>query len=133
MTAIAEPEIQPAETPQETRSDPGGSAMIVFEDVRKVYEPGVVALEKVSFTIDKGEFVFVVGASGSGKSSLALAGVRPKVRESYPDWIYPADFTPESAPLDALAGAVCAAVASRKRRKNSRELSAVIQRPRRYR
>ena len=70
MTAIAEPEIQPAETPEEPRTDAGGSAMIVFEDVRKVYEPGVVALDRVSFTIDKGEFVFVVGASGSGKSTV---------------------------------------------------------------
>ena len=46
------------------------STMIVFENVQKVYEPGVVALEGVSFTIEKGEFVFVVGASGSGKSTV---------------------------------------------------------------
>ena len=44
--------------------------MIVFEDVRKVYEPHVTALDHVSFTIDKGEFVFIVGASGSGKSTI---------------------------------------------------------------
>ena len=47
-----------------------GSAMIVFEDVHKVYEPRVTALDGVSFRIDKGEFVFVVGASGSGKSTI---------------------------------------------------------------
>src|SRR5688572_29136765 len=44
--------------------------MIVFNDVTKVYEPSVEALAGVSFVIDKGEFVFVVGASGSGKSTM---------------------------------------------------------------
>jgi cell division transport system ATP-binding protein len=44
--------------------------MIVFDGVTKVYDPNVVALNDVSFVIDKGEFVFVVGASGSGKSTM---------------------------------------------------------------
>ena len=46
------------------------SAMIVFEAVSKIYEPDVRALRDVSFVIEKGEFVFVVGASGSGKSTI---------------------------------------------------------------
>ena len=49
---------------------PASAAMIVFEDVEKVYEPDVLAVDGVSFVIEKGEFVFVVGPSGSGKSTI---------------------------------------------------------------
>jgi len=49
---------------------PSPHSMIVFEGVTKIYEPNVAALSDVSFVIDKGEFVFVVGASGSGKSTV---------------------------------------------------------------
>jgi len=48
----------------------GAGSMIAFDDVTKVYEPDVAALKAVTFVIEKGEFVFIVGASGSGKSTL---------------------------------------------------------------
>src|SRR6186997_928407 len=44
--------------------------MVVCETVTKVYEPDITALDGVSFVIEKGEFVFIVGASGSGKSTM---------------------------------------------------------------
>src|SRR5688572_25876288 len=70
MTALAEPQTEIFDTSVPVDAEQNGSTMIVFENVQKIYEPGVVALEGVSFTIDKGEFVFVVGASGSGKSTV---------------------------------------------------------------
>jgi len=70
MTALAEHDTISAPAPQPAQLDPSGAAMIVFEDVQKVYEPAVTALDGVSFIIEKGEFVFVVGASGSGKSTV---------------------------------------------------------------
>jgi cell division transport system ATP-binding protein len=61
-------------------SPASAGAMIVFDSVRKVYEPNVAALTDVSFVIEKGDFVFVVGASGSGKSTvirLVLKEIEP--------------------------------------------------------
>ena len=43
---------------------------IVFEHVTKEYSNHVKALDDVSFCIEPGEFVFLMGHSGSGKSSL---------------------------------------------------------------
>ena len=44
--------------------------MIKFEKVTKKYNNDVVALDNININIEKGEFVFIVGASGSGKTTL---------------------------------------------------------------
>ncbi|MBR3844544.1 MAG: cell division ATP-binding protein FtsE, partial [Clostridia bacterium] len=45
-------------------------SLIEFRGVYKAYENGTRALADVNLKIDKGEFVFVVGASGAGKSTF---------------------------------------------------------------
>lgn len=43
---------------------------IVLEGVSKTYRNDILALNDINIRIEKGEFVFVVGASGSGKSTF---------------------------------------------------------------
>ncbi len=44
--------------------------MIDLHNVTKVYGTDVLALDNLSFSVDKGEFVFLTGPSGAGKSTL---------------------------------------------------------------
>jgi len=71
-TLATEPSVEAPEDgrPQPDAAAAAARAMIVFENVHKVYDPNVIALEGASFVIDKGEFVFLVGPSGSGKSTM---------------------------------------------------------------
>jgi cell division transport system ATP-binding protein len=55
------------EAPQSAASAP---VVIEFADVSKRYESGDVGLDQVSFSVGRGEFVFLVGATGSGKSTV---------------------------------------------------------------
>lgn len=54
--------------------------MIRFQNIAKIYPPNTIALENISFEVNKKEFVSIVGKSGAGKTTLLkliLAEERP--------------------------------------------------------
>ncbi|MGB9859567.1 MAG: cell division ATP-binding protein FtsE, partial [Moorellaceae bacterium] len=54
--------------------------MIQFFNVTKVYKDNIYALKDINVKIDKGEFVFLVGPSGAGKTTF----IRLLFREELP-------------------------------------------------
>jgi len=54
--------------------------LIQISNVKKIYENGATGLNGVDLHIQQGEFVFIVGSSGSGKSSL----IRLLLKETEP-------------------------------------------------
>src|SRR5687768_13124683 len=74
-------------------------AVVEFRGVSKTYESGDTGLEEASFSIQRGEFVFLVGQTGSGKSTI----MRLLIKEHEP-----------SAGTIAVAGRDLAAITRRK-------------------
>ncbi|HBR02859.1 MAG TPA: cell division ATP-binding protein FtsE [Ruminiclostridium sp.] len=61
--------------------------MIRFVDTTKVYSNGVVGLKNLTVRIEKGEFVFVIGASGSGKSTFLKLIMHEEVPTEGEVWV----------------------------------------------
>jgi cell division transport system ATP-binding protein len=60
----------PDTTPRPAPTAPSGPAVIEFRGVSKRYDGGDVALDQMTFSIARGDFVFLVGPTGSGKSTV---------------------------------------------------------------
>jgi WD40 repeat protein len=60
------------------------------------------------------KLVVVLGASGSGKSSLLRAGVAPRLKQDRHNWIVLPPFRPQAQPLDELALALASALGDAK-------------------
>lgn len=67
--------------------------MIRLQDVTKVYEGGTIAVRDVNLDIQRGEFVFLVGASGSGKSTLIRLMLRQEPVTRGTVWVAGKDVT----------------------------------------
>ena len=61
--------------------------MIKLENVTKVYKNNTVAIRNVSTEIGKGEFVFLVGSSGSGKSTFMRLLLKEEVQTEGTIWV----------------------------------------------
>jgi len=48
----------------------GEIRVISFENVTKIYQNGTLALTNINLKINKGDFAFIIGQSGSGKSTM---------------------------------------------------------------
>ena len=49
---------------------PGANTVVDFRAVTKRYDSGDIGLERATFAVDRQEFVFLVGSTGSGKSTI---------------------------------------------------------------
>ena len=53
--------------------------MIDLRNVSLKYDNNTTALQNINLSIDSGEFVFIVGSSGAGKSSIIKLLLREKI------------------------------------------------------
>lgn len=70
------PARQRTRRPEHLTERPAGQPIIELKGVTKIYPGGHVALDNASLRVDRGEFVFLVGPTGCGKSTLIKLLIR---------------------------------------------------------
>jgi len=68
-TRVPHPQSTRAPRPGSRQGAGGGAPVVELRDVSKVYDGGSVGLDRASIRIARGEFVFLVGPTGCGKST----------------------------------------------------------------
>ena len=53
--------------------------MLQIDSVSKLYKGGDKALDNISFSVEQGEFISVIGKSGAGKTTLFLESLVPGI------------------------------------------------------
>jgi cell division transport system ATP-binding protein len=71
---------KPVRRPEHVTEQRARPPIVEMRNVTKVYPGGHVALERVSLRVDRGEFVFLVGPTGCGKTTL----IKTLIRELQP-------------------------------------------------
>jgi cell division transport system ATP-binding protein len=67
---VAPPVQRPVAAPARPANTPNANTVVEFRGVTKRYDSGDTGLERATFAIDRQEFVFLVGSTGSGKSTI---------------------------------------------------------------
>lgn len=67
--------------------------MIELKNVTKLYENGTLALDNIDLKIENGEFVFLVGSSGAGKTTVTKLLMREENVTSGNVYLYGEDIT----------------------------------------
>jgi cell division transport system ATP-binding protein len=67
---VVVPAVRPSAAPSRPANAPGANTVVEFRGVTKAYDSGDTGLERATFAIDRQEFVFLVGSTGSGKSTI---------------------------------------------------------------
>jgi cell division transport system ATP-binding protein len=52
------------------RATPAAASVVEFRGVEKRYDVGAIGLDEATFSVQRGEWVFLVGSTGSGKSTV---------------------------------------------------------------